>query len=276
MRWWLVVLTRLLVLSVAACSFHTTNGATPITDAHAGSADAMADAMAVHSDAALPRCDTSDPSLKLCLEFDEGGLATATTALDGSGLHHDPTIANVTVATRTVPMRSQAVQTAGNTSMSIAPSSDFDLQQFTLSAWIKHGGNPPMQQGVVDTGKQYTLSIDNNGNVVCAVSHNGTTFGLVPGAPTNTNEWDVVACTYDGSQLCAWTFQNGSSTAMGGCGPFSQSIDTNGGFGTTIASWAQTPIPPSSHFIGSIDQVRIYGRALTSQELCTAAGLANC
>ena len=225
-------------------------------------------------DAPANSCTTTDASLRLCLELDEQGLATASTALDSSGRGHDPAIANLTVVTRTVPTSSQAVQLSSTSTITIPQQTDFDLQQFTLTAWIKRGASAPAQtQGVIDTGTQYSLSIDTFGRVQCGVTHNGTT--TYPGlAQTGGNEWDLVACTYDGANLCGYAFQNGSATPQTACNGYTNSLDTNAGYGTTIGQWA---LPTSgSQFIGSLDQVRIYARALSRAELCTAAGLSGC
>lgn len=270
------------LLSCAACSFQhgaladmpmQPDDAKPDDAKHDSDAPAM-DGPNVAEDAALNACDTTDASLRLCIEFDEPDLATATTARDGSGLAHDMTIANIAVAPRTVPAQSQAAQLSSTSTIKLAQHQDFDLQQFTVTAWIKRGAsNPAQTQGVIDTGAQYALSIDTFGRVQCGVTHDGTT--TFPGlAQTSGNEWNLVACTYNGSNLCGYAFQNGSASPQTECSSFTQSLDTNAGYGTTIGAWA---VPTSgSQFIGSLDQVRVYARALTQQELCTAAGLNGC
>jgi hypothetical protein len=264
------------LVGCAACGFHVpSTGEAPMPPDGTQFADAPSiDGSKVGGDAAPNACHTTDASLRLCVEFDDPGLAMATTALDGSGLAHDPAIANMTVGTRTVPAQSQAAQLSSTSTITLATQADFDLQQFTLTAWMKRGAsNPAQTQGVIDTGAQYALSIDTFGRVQCGVTHNGTT--TYPGlAQTNGNEWDLVACTYDGAKLCGYAFPNGSASAQTTCNTFVQSLDTNAGYGTRIGRWA---VPTSgSQFIGSLDQVRIYARALSEQELCTAAGLTGC
>jgi hypothetical protein len=259
------------LLGCAACSFRfrAIDDAPPIPpDDSPLASDTM-----LAGDGPSNPCHTTDASLRLCLEFDEPGLAMATTALDSSGHAHNPMIANITGVMRTVPASSPAVQLSSTSTITLAQHSDFDLQQFTLTAWIKRGGNPAQTQGVVDTGGQYSLSIDTFGRVQCGVTHGGTT--TYPGlAQTNGNEWDLVACTYDGANLCGYAFPNGSASPSTTCNEYTQSLDTSVGYGTTIGEWA---IPTSgSQFVGSLDQVRIYARALSHQELCTAAGLSGC
>lgn len=225
-------------------------------------------------DAPRNACGVTDTSLRLCLELDEPGLATATTAVDGSGNGHDPTISNLTVVTRPVPASSQAAQLSSASRITLSQQADFDVQHFTLVAWMKRGAlNPTQTQGLIDTGTQYSLSIDTFGRVQCGVTHDGTT--TYPAlAQTNGNEWDLVACTYDGANLCGFAFQNGSANPQTSCNGYTQSLDTDRGYGTTIGEWA---VPTAgSQFVGSLDQIRIYARALSRQELCTAGGLSGC
>lgn len=264
------------LVGCAACGFQPSVASE--SDARIAPADsrgAADDAASVGPfDAPRNACGVTDTSLRLCLELDEPGLATATTAVDGSGNHHDPAIANLAVVTRTVPASSQAAQLSPASTITVAQQADFDLQHFTLVAWMKRGGlNPTQTLGVIDTGTQYSLSIDTFGRVQCGVTHNGTT--TYPAlAQTNGNEWDLVACTYDGANLCGFAFQNGSANPQTSCNGYNQSLDTDRGYGTTIGEWA---VPTAgSQFVGSLDQIRIYARALSRQELCTAGGLSGC
>ena len=72
-----------------------------------------------------PCFTTLTDGLVLCLELDDPGLATAK---DGSGLHHDAMIAATNVATRNVPMASQAAQIISTSVIDITESPDFDFQ----------------------------------------------------------------------------------------------------------------------------------------------------
>jgi len=244
------------------------------TDAGAPAHDTSFDSNRVASDTAMPSCAVSDPDLRLCLEFDDPNLATATIAVDGSGLHHDATVSNIGVVTRTVPTTSQAITSDDTTAIRIAKSSDFDLQTFTLSAWVNR--TALAEYGLFDTGKQYTISINNgNGQVECAVSNNGNTTSQIA-AQTAQDEWDLVACTYDGTQLCAISFRNGSTSSQSACVGYNMTLDTGEPSGSAVAAWAASSTTLQSHLIGAIDQVRVWARALSTQEICTAGGLAGC
>jgi hypothetical protein len=216
-------------------------------------------------------CLTSDPSLVLCLELDEPGLAAAPVARDTSGLGHDAALSAVTVSSRVVPATSQALALTGRSSLALGNVADFDMSNFTLSAWVKRSTR--IEMGIIDTGRQYTLSLNGvNGQVDCAVSSNGQTTAFVIGSGVQSNEWDLVACTYDGTNVCTYSFRNGSASGQQHCAGYTKPIDRGKGLGTTVGSWADG----TTHFSGVIDQIRMYSRALTQQELCTAGGLSGC
>ena len=218
-----------------------------------------------------PLCDVTDSSLVWCLEFDEAGLASATTTLDGAGQHLDPAISGINVVTRNVPANSQAIALTASSSASITKPSAFDLQAFTLTAWVYRSSNSEL--GVIDTSRQYTMSISSVDHTVeCSASNQIGTIGtLVSVSATGANEWDLIACTFDGQHLCSYSLRNGSTTAVGGCGNFNQTLGTSGGT-TTVGQWANG----SSHFVGQIDQLRIYTRALSATEICQNGGLSGC
>lgn len=261
------------VALLAGCAFHRGSAATAQPDDAPGDQIAMHDTtLDVAVDALPPNCKVADSSLVLCLELDEPGLAAASSAIDGSGRHHDPALSGVAgVTSRTVPSTSQAITLTSSTDITLAQQADFDLQHFTLSAWVRR--NAQAEMGVFDTGKQYTMSLNGgDGTVECAVSNQSNTTGVGGLSPTGSNEWDLVACTYDGAQFCSYSFRNGSSVSESGCIPYTLSLDTNVGNGSSIGEW----VDGNSHFTGTLDQVRVYSRALSAHELCVNGGLSGC
>ncbi|MBA2539067.1 MAG: LamG domain-containing protein [Deltaproteobacteria bacterium] len=222
-------------------------------------------------------CTTSDSSLRLCLELED---STSTAALDGSGQGHHAQVTGATATERDVPSVSRALQLGGTSAIMIGDTPDFDVQTLTISAWVKRSSAPTIGQrfGVVDVGsKQAALAIDSQGRVVCMVR---TDFDVWVGtgfAATSVNEWSLVACTYDAPDLCMYTFKAGSSNPDVECGqtdgePLDMSIDSGG----TIGALFDNANQPTSKFAGSIDSIRVYSRALTETQLCTAGGLSGC
>lgn len=221
-------------------------------------------------------CTTSDSSLALCLELED---TTTTVAIDGSGKQHDAAVTNATATTRDVPLASRALTLASSSAVMIGDSPDFDLQTLTISAWVRRTATPSIGQrfGVVDVGrKQAAMALDDQGKVVCMVR---TPFDVWvgTGGATAVNEWSLIACTYDAPALCMYTFKNGSSNPTVECGntdgePLDMSVNAGG----TIGALFDPSNQPISRLTGAIDSIRVYGRALSESQLCTANGLSGC
>lgn len=221
-------------------------------------------------------CTTTDSSLALCLELEDQSTAVA---LDGSGKGHDAAISGAIATTRDVPATSRALTLSSSSSVMVGDSPDFDLQTLTIAAWVRRTATPANNQrfGVIDVGrKQAALAIDDDGNVQCMVR---TEFDIWvgTGGATAVDEWALVACTYDAPDLCMYVFRNGSATPSVECGetdgePIDVSVNAGGAIGALFDNLNQ----PVSRLAGAIDSIRVYGRALTQKQLCTAGGLTGC
>ncbi len=274
--------TLALCLILAACSYTPQSGETVATDAP-GTQEPDAPPLPPGVDAeveldAPPQvtCTTTDSSLALCLELED---ATTTTAVDGSGKHHDAAVSNATATTRDVPNTSRALTLTSSSAVMIGDSPDFDLQTLTISAWVRRTATPSAGQrfGVVDLGrKQAAMAIDDQGKVVCMVRTDFDVW-VGTGGATAINEWSLIACTYDAPDLCMYTFKNGSSTPTVQCGSTDgEPIDTTVSAGGTVGALFDAANQPVSRLTGAIDSIRVYGRALSASQLCTANGLSGC
>ncbi len=221
-------------------------------------------------------CTTSDSSLALCLELEDD---TTTVAIDGSGKQHDAAINNATATTRDVPVTSRALTLTSSSAMMIGDSPDFDLQTLTISAWVRRTASPSAGQrfGVFDVGrKQAAMALDDQGRVVCMVRTDFDVW-VGTGGATALNEWSLIACTYDAPELCMYTFKNGSSNPTVECGNTDgEPIDMSVNAGSTVGALFDPANQPVSGLAGAIDSTRVYGRALSESQLCTANGLSGC
>jgi hypothetical protein len=137
----------------------------------------------------------------------------------------------------------------------------------TIEAWIK-----PESLGNRDTivmkpytsdvnpRRMYALMISNNDNLRLTITINNNPYFI--DSPTNslkTGEWQHVAGTYDGSKIRVYI--NGAEAAATS---ISGQIDTN-----LMPVWiAKGRVSGSQNsFEGSIDNVRIYSKALTATEI---------
>jgi hypothetical protein len=269
-------------LVLAACSYAPPGGQQIDTDAPVLPNDPGPDAPlppdGVVAIDAPPQvtCTTSDPSLTLCLELED---QSAGVAIDGSGGDHDATVTNATATTRDVPAASRALTVGSASSIMIGDSPDFDVQTLTISAWVRRSATPSFNQryGVVDVGrKQAALALDDQGRVVCMV-RTAQDIWVGTGGATSVNEWSLVACTYDAPELCMYTFKGGSSNPTVECGETDgAAIDMSIDAGGTIGALFDTSNQPTSKLAGSVDSIRVYGRALSESQLCTANGLSGC
>ena len=280
---------RLVLLTIGVTSCTYAAGVEPGTGS--GSADAaLSDAALVDTTLVTPdgqspvdappplSCAAPDTAgLVLCLELDDPGLTTAT---DTSTHGHNAVISNVTVANpaRTVPAVSQAAQITPTSSIRIPDSSDFNAQKFTVMAWVHREALPATNTayGLIDVGFQYQMRIDDQSQVICDLVSGGTAYAAV-GNGVALNEWDLVACTYDGAELCATVFRNGSANAMSGCMAWQKTVNMVPISGISIADLI-TPIGSATgvRLVGKLDSVRVFTRALTQQQLCLAGGITGC
>jgi len=214
--------------------------------------------------------------LVLCVELDDPGLAQAR---DGSPAHHDAMVMNTNVATRDVPATSQAAQILSTSVIQTGMSADFDVQSYTLMTWVHRENTPGAngRYGLVHALGQYYLAIDDADDVFCAVQTDAGTF-FVQGPTTDFSQWDLVACTFDQSQLCAVAFPNGSTSGNSSCinVPSHPAVITGVAPGISVGSIAVAATGYTSHLAGKLDAVRIYSRVLDQQHICLAGGLTGC
>lgn len=220
-------------------------------------------------------CTTSDPDLRLCLEFED---PTPGTAVDGSGLGHDATVAAATPAVRDVPVTSNALGINVETAIRVGATADHALQTITIAGWVRRTATPSFEYGVIDIGDGQTqATIDEDGKAVCHV-FDGFTPWFRPGGTVTLNEWDFIACTYDSPTICTYVFHGANPAPDVVCGNTDGfALDTSDTTGTTIGALpANDDDGLNSHLIGAVDAIRIYARALTAAELCASAGLTGC
>jgi len=133
---------------------------------------------------------------------------------------------------------------------------DIDLTDaFTISAWIKLS-SLGKRMIVGKTFQTYQFYVSSAGNLVFQ-RNSGTSISYAAGLTTDT--WYHVAVTFDtvnGMSL----YLNGSLVSTNGDGSVINQNDS-------VTKIGATDLTAKNFFAGVIDEVRIYNRALTSQEL---------
>lgn len=151
-----------------------------------------------------------------------------------------------------------------NDYVSIPHNSGLNSMQ-TVSAWIKTNSQNTVQSIVqkkqaATGGQYYALYIDSNNNVTFYI--NGATAGNGASTPTNsitTGTWTFVVGTYDGSTIKTYINGQSSGTPVSlTAGDYSNS--NNFYIGIHASTTAQK-------FNGTMDEVRVYNRALSADEV---------
>ncbi len=137
---------------------------------------------------------------------------------------------------------------------------------FTVTAWVRPPATPSGHSGILgfrdDTlGGVHFLQLTGSNNLECRMRVNSTTYYQPATAPVLTpNTWQLVSLVYSGTTMRCF-INNTGSTAVAA---------TWGGFTTTnlpmyIGASSYSDLQDMQN--GSIDDVRIYDRALSTSEI---------
>ena len=204
-----------------------------------------------------------DDGLVAWWRFDDG---SGTTAADGTGGGHTGTLTAPLPQWTANGRIDGALTFTGELNQSVTIEDEAELNptdEITLSAWVYpldwNGNRRVLQKGNGDN--QYRLLAE-NGDLVWDISNVGRLETALPAA----NEWFHLAATYDGSRMRI--FVNGLIVAA---------QDETGAIpvtGDPIYLGTKTPgSVAGDHFNGSLDDLRLYNRALDSGEIADLAGL---
>ncbi len=191
--------------------------------------------------------------------FNEG---SGSTTADASGNGNAGTI---TGATWTTSGRFGAalVFNGTNSWVTVNDSTSLNLATaFTLEAWVNPPSQSSWQVAVIKEapgGMSYAVYANTSGNDPAAALHTTVDVNLYGPSALPLNTWSHIAATYDGSSVKLYV--NGSlvnSQSWSGQMPVSSSPLRIGG----DSVWGE-------YFKGTIDEVRVYNRALSAAEIQT-------
>ena len=189
--------------------------------------------------------------------FDE---ASGTLASDATGYGHEGTLTTPLAQWQSNGRIGGALGFTGEFNQSVTVEDAPDLNptsEISITAWVRaldwDGNRRVLQKGNADS--QYRLLAE-GGDLVWEIANVGRLETALPTA----GEWFHVAATYDGSRMAVHV--NGIPVA---------SQNANGGIpvtGDPIYLGTKTPDSiAGDHFNGSLDEVRLYNRALDSTEV---------
>jgi hypothetical protein len=197
------------------------------------------------------RCP-DEPGLQLCLRF-EGMTADESPAkspVEATGVAYEAAGFGMGMAGHLAP----------DTAIRVGPSPGLDAATITVEVTLRPSKLPlPGQRaGIIDNALRYSLFLLPGGTLVCSAQGGvAASDGVVrPG------EWVTVACMAEAGSVSLWL--NGTrlarSLAPGSAG-------AGAGRGLTVG----TNNPTGDHLEGLIDNVLIWNRGRTAEQLCASA-----
>lgn len=255
------------LILLGACGFSTTL-AEREPDATTGDDAPMSDAATT-----VAPCTAPDPTgLVVCLEFEDG---VADGVLDDSSpAHRDATTTGMAQVPRTGATSSMAVDVGPQAATYVAQTTALDLAAgYTLAAWVKPDTVPAAGEarGLLDHEGQYAMiaSATASGAINNRCQHTGVAkYEFTTRLPVGA--WSFMACTWDGTQLCAWRWASPTDhehychtpallpAAVGSKGLAVGHLSSDG--------------EAHDRFDGALDSVQVYRRGMTEAQLCALAG----
>ena len=167
-----------------------------------------------------------------------------------------------------------AMDIGPDASMYVAQASTLDLASgYTLAAWVKPDTLPAAStaRGVMDHEGQYAMIVGAapNGVINNRCQHTGVSkFEFTEGLPASV--WSFLACTWDGTQLCAWRWTSATDHQRWCHLPISKPA-ASGAEGLAIGHLSSDGVA-HDRFDGALDSVQVYARSMSEGQLCDLAG----
>lgn len=212
------------------------------------------------TDGPVPAGCPADTGLLACYRFE----ALTDVTPDESSYAHPAKVALATLAEGRVGMGLDV------TAMSQVQASDADHltpgESYTMSAWF-NARTLPTQIGY----RMMILNKDSEYGIVIRTTGLGCTFasGGIPEVqvPVMANKWTHVACVHTPEGI-GELYVDGQPIGMGDVGPAEMLA-----ISSPLSIGNDSPVPkPTDGFDGVIDEVKIWGRALTAEEIQAQAG----
>ncbi len=207
--------------------------------------------------------------------FNEG---RGTVANDYSGHHHNGSIQGS--AAWTQGRFQDGLSFVGATAaVTVADSPSLEPASVSVSAWVKSAASPGSYRYIAAKGANrcfaasYGLYTGATGGVeFYASADEGLTWTLSPDAGQGVwnGQWHNVVGTYDGSTVRLYVDGRQVGAGTPDATPIAYGLPTSNEFAIGNYPWC-----PESGFRGSIDEVKLFNRALGSQEIGLAYQLSR-
>lgn len=208
--------------------------------------------------------------------FNEG---RGSVARDASGHHNDGTLEGA--AQWTHGRFQGALGFDGSTAgVRVPNSAALEPASVTVSAWVNSSASPGIYRYIVAKGANacsaasYGLYTGAEGGVAFYTSRNqGYAWAVSPEAPASSiwnGQWHNVIGTFDGSTVRLYVDGRQVGTGTPDSAPIAYGLPTSNDLSIGAYPWCG-----SSDFGGSIDEVKVFGRALGPVEIGAAYGLSR-
>ena len=195
--------------------------------------------------------DNSQSNWASITEIDVSGAESSGTN-GGSGYHYDPSFS-----------------AKGSNFQDVSSSSSLQLSKFTVATWFKTTSNFDSKGYIVNKGgigsdsssknMNHGIWMTSGGQIQAGFETSGGTDNFVTSSGKyNDGKWHYALVTFDGSAINLYVDNNKVSTLS-----TSSSPDKTGSQPVRVGA---NSLSANNFFTGSIDEVRIWNRALSSQE----------
>ena len=215
--------------------------------------------------------DTLTQGLVGWWKFDEG---SGTSVADASGNVNNGTLTNGPTWTTDGKVGGGALSFNGSTqSILIGSASTLNItSSVTVSAWVKFSIVPGFYKGIVGRGvittgssnAQYALSINASGKLSFLVGSGSTQYRAGEDIIPVAMQWYHLVGVYNSVAQTISLYVNGQLDKATIAGPASLNGGTLSGYGSVVLG---KPYAQDYYLNGSLDDVRVYNRVLTSAEV---------
>jgi hypothetical protein len=203
------------------------------------------------------------PELALCLRFENNPIRDESpnaTAVSLTSVRVDPEVDG------------RAAFLTSGSKIQVAESAALASPSITIEAWVKPSALPQgddVRASIIDYSRQYALVIEEDGEVRCRVNTGGSSYidisrtGLL-----QVGIWSSVACTVHNGQYALW--HNGVAVATQTISGPLVARNTTEPF-LVGSNFPTSANPDTDPFQGHVDNVRIWRRLRTPEEICRGA-----
>lgn len=204
-------------------------------------------------------CDATGASLRLCVSFGDNPMAVDLLVPPHA----------IAQAAGILPILGILDSVSGSfdlgSQLRFAESSDFDVSDLTLDAWILPASRPAggKHSWILDNNTEYFATYEDNGTVRCGIAGNTVTSK----ASVPTKSWHHIACTYTANDQELRVYVDGNLSGCANANPIPQGGRDGIAIGANYGAGGF-----KENYLGQLAMLHLYASALPASDICSAAG----